>query len=137
MNYLFTSIILAKKILRFKFLLIVVIVFTSIGCGLNDSDFSILPDVNNSTEVCFTVKDANSNLPIQGAIVELNQYNYPNCTNCPYSSKSASSNSNGKACLSLTAGWWCESSKVTANGYAQKTFSGKPPSTISLTPIGN
>jgi len=88
-------------------------------------------------QVCYTVYVENSHQPIQGAIITLLNYDDPVCPKCPMDLQSIVTDANGEACITLSEGWTCESTVVSAEGFVSHTFTGKPPTLMYLTPDGN
>jgi len=121
------------KMFRINIWVVVMSVISFIGCAPESLDWG---DIWNTKEVCYVIKDINTNHQIEGAIIELIEYRHPDCLVCPIN-LDETSNNEGKACMNLTEGWSCNSAKVSAPGYFSKTFNGKPPIKIYLTPSNN
>ena len=88
-------------------------------------------------QVCYTVYVVNSRQPIQGATITLINYDDLDCSKCPMDLQPIVTDANGEVCITLSEGWTCDSAEVSAEGYVSHTFTGKPPSTIYLSPIVN
>ena len=95
---------------------------------------SIFDSPSNSVEICYLVKNTETNNPIKEATIRLVRYNYPECMTCP-TDLDGTTDVTGKACISVTSGWSCDYTEVTATGYQPKSFDGKPPLKIYLSPI--
>lgn len=88
-------------------------------------------------QVCYTVYLENSHQPIQGATIAILNYEDPVCSKCPMDLQPIETDAKGEVCITMNEGWICESAIVSAEGYVSHTFTGKPPSLLYLTPIGN
>ena len=123
------------KVIRYKLLLMVCFVALVFGCDTT-LDPSEWDEHWNIEQVCYTVKDQSTNLPIQGASITLIQYNHSDCSTCPVDLNLVT-NTNGGVCKNLTVGWTCDSAVISADGYVSQMFTSKPPSTIFMVPSGN
>lgn len=120
---------------RHQFSLIIVFIMFCFGCdtSLGPLDWE---DAWNIEQVCYSIEDQNTNQPIPDATLSIIKYNHPDCATCPLDLNEVS-NSKGEICINASVGWTCTSAVVSAEGYITKTFTGKPPETIYLAPIGN
>lgn len=114
--------------------MIIGVFILSVGCDTSVELSELYPNLNFEN-ICFRINVINTNQPIQGATLTLIDYNNPYCTTCPVDFNLVS-NADGKACTTVFKGWTCESAALSADGYNTLTITGKPPTTLYLTPRG-
>jgi hypothetical protein len=121
------------KICKFISLMMAFIIVISFGCdtSLGPLDWE---DAWNIEQVCYSIKNQNTNQPIADATLSLIKYNHPDCITCPLDLNQVS-DTKGDICINASKGWTCESAVVSAEGYITLTITGKPPITLYLTPL--
>ena len=123
------------KIDRHQLSLNIIFIMFYFGCDTSIDPSELYPNLDLEN-ICYSIHVLNSHQPIQGATLTLINYNEPNCKTCPMDFKLIS-DTDGNACATVFKGWTCESAVLSADGYTTLMITGKPPTTLYLTPIGN